>query len=60
VGWIWAFAVVVTLTGFAVVAMLGWKTFTRVRSLGRTVAEASQRIAEASATLEQIKPAPRD
>ncbi|HEX8003058.1 MAG TPA: hypothetical protein VF519_10235 [Mycobacteriales bacterium] len=50
-------AVVVFLTCFALVGVLAWKTYQRVRSLGRTVAAASTRIAEASAALDAIKPA---
>ncbi len=59
-GWIWALFFVVTLTCFAVIGTLVWKTYRRVRSLGRTVAEASRQIAEASAALEEIAPARRD
>lgn len=54
------FAVVVFVTCFAVIAVLMWKTFQRVKSLGRAVAAASERIAEASAALEQIAPANRE
>lgn len=59
-GWIWALFFVVTAACLAVIVTLLWKTYKRVRSLGSTVAEASRRIAEASAALEEIKPAPRD
>lgn len=53
-------AVVVFLACFVVVAVLMWKTFQRVKSLGRAVAAASERIAEASAALEEIAPANRE
>ena len=53
-------AVVVFLACFAVIGVLLWKTFQRVKSLGRSVAAASERIAEASAALEEIAPANRD
>ena len=39
------------LIGFAVLAVLGWRLFGGVRSLGRTVAEAAGRIEQASANL---------
>ena len=54
------FGVLVFLTCFAVIGVLLWKTFKRVKSLGRAVAAASERIAEASAALEEIAPANRE
>jgi len=53
------FAVVATLACFTAIGVLGWRTFQRVKALGRAVAAASDRIAEASAALEEIKPANR-
>lgn len=54
------FAVVVTLACFTAIGVLGWRTFQRVKTLGRTVAAASERIAEASAALEEIAPTIRE
>jgi len=53
------FAVVVFVTSFAIVGVLAWRTFQRVKSLGRAVATASERIADASAAIEQLAPANR-
>lgn len=54
------FAVVATLACFTVIAVLGWRTFQRVKALGRAVAAASERIEEASAALEAAAPANRE
>lgn len=53
------FAVVVFLACFTVVALLAWRTFKQVKTLGRAVADASARIAEAGAALEEIRPVNR-
>jgi hypothetical protein len=51
-----AAGILVFLAGVAVLAVMGWRTLQRVKALGRSVAEASERIAEVSAALEDIRP----
>lgn len=54
---VWALVLVaVLLSCTAVVAVMVWRTYTRVRALARTVAAASERIADASAALEDVRP----
>jgi hypothetical protein len=53
------FAVLVFLGGLLVLGLMGVRLWRSVRSLGRTVGAAAERVADASATLETIAPRER-
>lgn len=53
-------AILVFVGGLVVLGLLGWRTFQGIKALSKVVAESSERIAAASATLEQIAPANRE
>ena len=48
------FAVSVFLSGLLLLALLGLRAFRQVKALGRTVGEASEKIAEATTTLDAV------
>jgi hypothetical protein len=52
-------AVLAFVAGLAVLALLAVRLFRQVRSLGRTVSNASTRVGDASAALETIAPRER-
>lgn len=54
--WLVLVAVVILLSCLAAVAVAAWMAFQRVKSLGRAVAAASERIADAAVALEEIAP----
>ncbi len=58
-GYVVAFALAVFLGGLLFLGLLSVRAFRQVKALGRTVADASARIAEANATLETLKPRER-
>jgi hypothetical protein len=59
VGYVVFFAVAVFLGGLLFIAALTVRAYKQVRALGRTVADASERIAAATAALETVAPRER-
>ena len=57
--YVWVFAGSVFVAGLLLTALLLLRAFRQVKLLGRTVADASTRIADATAAIEALAPAER-
>lgn len=57
--YVWVFAASVFVAGLLLTALLMVRAFRQVKQLGRTVADASTRIADATAVVEALAPGER-